>query len=136
MGGIYIPGDKVPTKCVGCPFRDPEYGGNCVLMPSFDADTYDGQFDRCPFKELRKWFGSVPEHGRLIDADALEDEAITYYALPVLAVNSIGPEAELVLRLRDIDSSPTIIPADPPVMFYPQVPGITPTVISDKEVEG
>lgn len=126
MSGIYIPGDKVPTKCVGCPFRDPEYGGNCVLMPSFDADTYEEQFGRCPFKELRKWFGAIPPHGRCIDADALTIST----AVP------LDGKPYRYVHIDNINNAPSIIPADPPVMFYPQVPGITPTVISDKEGEG
>lgn len=100
MSGVYIPGDKVPTKCVGCSFRDPEYGGNCVLMPSFDADTYEEQFDRCPFKELRKRFGSVPTHGDLIDKQ---------YAYQNTMKMS---ERTRKMILKQIDYLPIIIPAD------------------------
>ena len=95
MSGIYIPSDKIPTKCWGCTFRDPEYGGDCVLMPSFDAGTYEEQLERCPFKEIRNWFGGVPEHGPLVDAldviNAFPDEfiftneqarALTNYIIP------------------------------------------------------
>ena len=55
----------------------------------------------------------VPKHGRLIDADALEDNNITYYALPVLknVTDAAIREAELVIRLKDLDAAPTIIPA-------------------------
>ena len=54
MSGIYIPEDKVPTKCFGCTFRDPEYGGACVLMPfSENFNTYEEQFESCPFKKIR-----------------------------------------------------------------------------------
>lgn len=56
----------------------------------------------------------VPPHGRLIDADALEDNNITYYAIPVLANVTDGAvrEAELVIRLKDLDNAPTVIPAN------------------------
>lgn len=74
MSGIYIPHDKIPTMCMGCSFCDPEYGGNCVLMPSFDAETYEEQFERCPFKEISRWFGTAPEHGRLKDYDSIYAE--------------------------------------------------------------
>ena len=64
---------------------------------------------------------SVPEHGRLIDADALDyfkdDSGIAVF--------------DFVTR-GQIHAAPTIIPADPPVMEYPQVPGITPTVIAEE----
>lgn len=53
----------------------------------------------------------VPPHGRLIDADALEDNVTTYYAIPALA-NAMDFEPDLVLRLREIDSAPTVIEAE------------------------
>jgi hypothetical protein len=34
---------------------------------------------------------------------------------------------------RKVEDAPTIIEADTPVMFYPQVQGITPTVILEEE---
>lgn len=57
---------------------------------------------------------SIPPHGRCIDADALEDNNITYYAIPVLAnvTDAAIREAELVIRLKDLDDAPTIIEAD------------------------
>lgn len=56
----------------------------------------------------------LPPHGRCIDADALEDNNITYYAIPVLknVTDAAIREAELVIRLKDIDNAPTIIPAE------------------------
>lgn len=118
MSGIYIPSDKIPTKCWGCTFRDPEYGGDCVLMPSFDAGTYEEQLERCPFKEILKWVGAaIPPHGRLIDADALGEMLEKYkteYALKakedIVHLHKAWGlyEAELMA-----ESLPTIIPADP-----------------------
>lgn len=112
MSGIYIPGDKVPTGCVGCGFRDPEYGGNCVLMPSFDAGTYEEQFERCPFKELRKQFGVVPPHGDLIDLkapfDALYyDEMTEEWSEKTVAVDDV------LYGCMVSSMPPVIIPADP-----------------------
>ena len=100
MRGIYIPSNKAPTKCVGCSFRDPEYGGECILMPFSDFGTYEEQFERCPFKKLLEWFGSVPPHGDLIDRDALRAEVKKHAT----------PSDALVFSL--IRTSPTIIPAD------------------------
>lgn len=66
---------------------------------------------------------SVPEHGKLIDADA--------------AIANRNTDMNWCYDLYDLPDyladCPTIISADPPVMYYPQVPGITPIVISDKE---
>lgn len=58
---------------------------------------------------------SVPPHGDLKDVDALEDNNITYYAIPALTnvTDATIEEAELVVRLKDIDTAPIIIPADP-----------------------
>ena len=53
----------------------------------------------------------ISAHGRLIDADYLEDSSITYYALPACA-NAMDLEADLVIRLGEIDNAPTIIPAE------------------------
>lgn len=56
----------------------------------------------------------LPPHGRLIDADALEDNNITYYAIPVLknVTDAAIREAELVIRLKDLDAAPTILEAE------------------------
>lgn len=76
----------------------------------------------------------VPEHGRLIDADALKE-----VLKPVDSIREYEPEwtwGELYRETCNIvDEMPTIIPADPPVMYYPQVDGITPSVIKPNKVE-
>lgn len=81
-----------------------------------NAETTDG-----------KWHEIVPiqPHGRCIDADALE------YGEAYLNGHYELGDVELVTR-KDIESAPTILPADPSVMYYPQVPGITPTVITEE----
>ena len=73
MSGIYIKGMKMPTRCAEC------------FMYQCGATSMDD----CPLIP-------VPDHGRLIDADALMD------ALPV-AYPSVTYEIEVAA---------TIIPAD------------------------
>ena len=61
MSGVYIKGMEMPTSCLFCALC---FGANefCPLVKKY-AKTY-GRHDDCPLI-------SVPDHGRLIDADAL-----------------------------------------------------------------
>lgn len=70
---------------------------------------------------------SVPPHGRLIDADAVSLDGGPYEY-----------DEWCKWALDQYQDAPTIIPADPPkkeAIFYPQVDGITPSIISLKEDE-
>lgn len=49
---------KIPKMCVMCDLRDPEMGGNCVLMPGIYYDTYNEQFEHCPIKYLERVYGA------------------------------------------------------------------------------
>lgn len=64
MGGVYFDGLQIPTACVGCNFRDAEYGGCCELMPHTDYKDYESQFSDCPFKDISHRFPPtiVPEN--------------------------------------------------------------------------
>ena len=82
----------------------------------------------------------VPPHGRTIDADALRN--IVFEALndAIADGNSTpwgGALCALIAKniVDEIDASPTIIPADIKTMYYPQVDGITPTVIKPNKEE-
>ena len=113
---VYIRGMEMPKSCYDCRFRDGvwcrAYPGR-VVQDAYKSHTRD---DDCPLIP-------VPDHGRLIDADALVLNAwYTNGGLKTLA-NSIPIER--------VTTAPTIIPADIPVMYYPQVTGITPTLISE-----
>ena len=97
MSGIYIPGMEMPTSCDFCIFDN---GVNCMVYPPSEDMVYDiadGTPDWCPLVP-------VPEHGRLIDADALigklHDECLFDY------------DARSVVY-ADIQDAPTIIMADP-----------------------
>lgn len=43
---------KMPEKCLGCNWRDAEYGGSCMLMPNNPFHTYSTQYYNCPIKRL------------------------------------------------------------------------------------
>ena len=62
--GVYIKGMEMPTDCHACPLG---FGGGCYCGTS--RDEY-----MCPDHGRAEWCPLVPvqEHGRLIDADALE----------------------------------------------------------------
>lgn len=99
--GIYLPNIEMPRK-------------KQMLVIFTDGTSYvcfNGMRERLAQTEAI----SIPPHGRLIDVDTLEDNSITYYAIPVACINVTGAtikEAELVIRLKDIDAAPAIIPAE------------------------
>lgn len=85
--GIYIKGMEMPESCYSCEFRNES--GWCPVKRKL-VDKYD--YETCSLV-------TVPDHGRLIDADALQKDIIQdmdYY--------------EDVLPY--IKASLTIIPAD------------------------
>lgn len=110
MSGIYIPGLGMPP----C-------GATMILIfPNGDVRGMKYGSDKW---ELLGQAIDLPPHGDLIDREALRAEV----------KKRATPSDAWVFSL--IRTASAVIPADPPVMFYPQVPGITPTVISDKEGE-
>lgn len=54
MNGLVFVGLKLPTECKGCSWRDPEYGGACILMPGSYSlfRTYNEQYGYCPIRTL------------------------------------------------------------------------------------
>lgn len=99
--GIYLPNMEMPQK-----------EQMLIIFP-------DGTSYVC-FNGMREHLAQteaipIPPHGRLIDVDALKDNSITYYAIPVAFINVTDAaikKAELAIRLKDIDAAPTIIPAE------------------------
>ena len=105
MSGIYIPGFKKPTITNRCKFFDyaPFRSDYCALF-----NVCNG-IEKCPIIE-------VPDHGRLIDADALVE-----ILLKVIDINaSIEQRNEATEQERrclwwfeqQIGIAPTIIPAE------------------------
>ena len=74
MSGIYIKDMKMPKSCFECPMRwkvDPDTI-KCLATGERFEETFAGAIEmrnsgRCPL-------APVPDHGRLIDADALAKE--------------------------------------------------------------
>lgn len=95
---VYIKGMEMPTDCFHCRFA---VDGWCYAYgkPNIDALANDGRTNFCPLLP-------VPNHGRLIDADAMLKEHYSgsndgKYIEKAGVINPL-----LVERL------PTIIPAD------------------------
>ena len=73
--GIYIKGMEMPVDCRDCPFE--MYYMNCgetkcratgkILADFYKPIPFDGRAEECPLVE-------VPQHGRLIDADAMTQD--------------------------------------------------------------
>lgn len=105
MSGIYIPDMEMPTNCGDCRFFawSRGVGQHCAVAPgiTFHAtiDGMDVKYERngdCPLVP-------VPEHGRLIDANAL-----TY----VMGTDERFSPLEALYLMGVIADAPTIIPAE------------------------
>ena len=107
MSGIYIKGMEMPESCHDCRFcgwsnfwqaYDCYMTKNHALLlfngekTNIDTKTRNGRADNCPLIP-------VPDHGRLIDADALKKDLTKFYD-------------GIVTAKRLIDEQPTIIPAE------------------------
>ena len=113
MSGIYIPNIKEPKDCDHCIYKDwsnfnqfyvcdAVQRGNPILFDGKETKSVavmrNGRADNCPLVP-------VPDHGRLIDADALDD------VLLKLADNEYSPKV-FASWLTYEENAPTIIPAD------------------------
>ena len=91
MSGIYIPNMEMPTTCYdNCPCQSLHW---CNVLKEITEPMTGKRIDNCPLI-------SVPDHGRLIDADALQAECV--------------PEPTFVAEMlfRKVNNASTIIPAD------------------------
>ena len=118
MSGVYIAEFEKPSECghhidkyvpvMTCPFA--KKNGACRLLRS-GVHKRDGkrlsfreQYDRCPLAE-------VPDHGRLIDADALFAEIEGMDIIGTMDnENDAAVSHDAVLCF--IDKATTVIPAD------------------------
>ncbi len=96
---VLIRGMEMPKSCMVCSCTDTEYG-ECVLDTEKRCpEDYHKRADWCPLI-------TVPPHGRLIDADALNYTMLYKENW----MHGTGVEAPAVWK-KDIDAAPTIIPA-------------------------
>ena len=102
MSGVYIRGMEMPKNCTDCDFRKKaahEYLSDCLLCPfTGNVTPYTKRDVTCPLIP-------VPDHGRLIDADAL-DADLEKQDMKTGEWDAIG------FSISEIDNAPTIIPCD------------------------
>lgn len=121
MSGIYISGMEMPESCWRCEIGNAEQMDNrpCPFY-SIDGEEQkkyaDSRHPDCPLIP-------VPDHGDLIDKQYAYQNTMT-----------LGEHTRKIV-LKQIDALPVVIPADIKTMYYPQVDGITPTVIKPKKEE-
>ena len=95
-----------------------------------NEDLYGNYYDRNSLigKAIQNGIPLPKGHGRLIDADEL--------FLDIQTDEQMRLGEHLAWVRERIEDAPTVIKADIPTMYYPQVEGITPTIIeADKESE-
>ena len=107
--GVYIKGMEMPTNCLGCRFLElsPEHGDFCVLTKQVHF-RFKNRPNDCPLVP-------VPDHGRLIDADALKtmwDDEIARLLEKGIEYLDYHVSTLFSDFKNDADKMPTIIPAD------------------------
>ena len=96
--GVYIKGMKMPKKCIDCFFND--FGTECGLLEHDveDAILHGTRYGGCPLLP-------VPDHGDLIDREALTDGLVdAEMARKGIVLRGIGIER--------VNNAPVIIPAE------------------------
>lgn len=101
---ILIKGMEIPTSCFQCEFRTKIDPNN--LMCIISQKTFEDRFYHIEHRDESCPLVPVPEHGRLIDADAMQEE---WYRLNFDRKISDGTLAYWNYQLSKM---PTIIPAD------------------------
>ena len=84
MADILIRGMEMPKHCIDCPCMVDKYGGDNCCLQSEEANekitSWDDMKAGCPLQEL-------PEHGDLIDRDALCDGLVSNHPVVIYASN-------------------------------------------------
>ena len=97
---VLIKGMEMPNKCMECACSGTYEDGLWVCEIEAELLTYteleDGKPEWCPLVP-------VPDHGRLIDADALTVQTNQHYAVL---------EDDWYITVRTIDNAPTIIESE------------------------
>ena len=112
MSSVYIKGMQMPKACV---YRE---NGHFMTCPLYDVDGYCGALNREAKHDLETKLCDcplipVPDHGRLIDADALITTFCEWGTRLERGRKLVITMSEAKQAIVDIiDDAPTIIPAD------------------------
>lgn len=89
--GIYIKGMEMPTSCYDCNcfIRDSDGSDYCCLLMR-DIEDNHKRDDDCPLRP-------VPDHGRLIDADALIED-LKRQCKAVFRIDAVSPDDYWIKR--------------------------------------
>ena len=92
---------EMPTRCFACPMCEISDDEICCSISIGVAVSYKEIDEQIAIQDRPSWcpLVSIPPHGRLIDADALDSSETDF----------LGNH---LVYLVDIDDAPTIIPAD------------------------
>ena len=112
MSGIYIKGMEMPTSC-----------GDCELCACYVYEDGTEEYYRCPitmypihdFDERHEHcpLVPVPDHGRLIDADALHYSRVAiWHNDSTMPMGGYVGGMNAVVMSAEINNAPTIIPAE------------------------
>ena len=110
MSGVYINGMEMPKNCEECPVCDYEQG-ECLVNP--------GSFVKWEQRLVRQsWcpLVPVPDHGRLIDADAMSEKDNDDFSAAIETAVGFATKQLMIMAhaqlQKAIEIQPTIIPAD------------------------
>ena len=93
---VLIKGMEMPQNCYWCPLR-----ASCVFRIYLEERPYD-----CPLIP-------VPDHGRLIDADALHYSRVAiWHNDSTMPMGGYVGGMNAVVMSAEINNAPTIIPAE------------------------
>lgn len=97
---VLIKGMVMPSVCAECWLFHEGYCGATIDGRECDVDVFNAKTDWCPL-------GDVPTpHGKLIDADMLEDQCGDWYIEQGTEEGFLGPLGML------LDEVPTVIEAE------------------------
>ena len=111
MSGVYIPGMEMPTSCFECALLDYSDTYKCRFGFKSLTPEHGINISRPPFCPLIP----VPDHGRLIDADAMTESVKTQTGfVKLLGGREMVEIAGIIERnfLKEVNNAPTIIPAE------------------------
>ena len=102
---VYIKGMEMPQNCRECPHEQPYDGYNCAINEKSYSWGLSSRPSDCPLIP-------VPDHGRLIDADALCNRLLTAWDTADKEKKTLISAVMADVVTPIVVGTPTIIPSD------------------------